>query len=145
MNSNEIRDIMQCLNINEFAGVVPSNKLPIMRLGDKEFYIVNLDTSDSPGSHWVGLFIKGDEAAYFDPLALPFTNKLIIQSLKAYKIENIIYNTKQIQSFSSESCAKFVILFGVCVVKLKFSFTSFLDLFYCQRIRDNEIYINKVL
>ena len=145
MNSEEIREIMLKMDMSEFSGVYPSNKLPINRLNSKRFYIVNLDDSDSPGSHWVGLVLKGDEAEYFDPLALPFTNKFIIQSLKTYKIENIIYNKKRIQSFSSESCAKFVILFGLCIVKLKFSFNSFLNLFYCQRISDNEIYINNVL
>ena len=43
-------------------------------------FIMNLDPSDKPGSHWVAVYINGDSIEYFDPLAGPpsedFVNRI---------------------------------------------------------------------
>ena len=49
----------------KFAGVYPSDKIPI--LNDlKKYAILNLDTSKEPGSHWVAIAKNEDDTYIYD-------------------------------------------------------------------------------
>ena len=55
----------------EFLGVVPSDKVSELKPnGDRIAFIVNLDNSGEPGSHWVSVFVSNDpferSVEYFD-------------------------------------------------------------------------------
>lgn len=145
MNSEEIRGVISLFSVNsEFRGVYPSDKLPLNLSDGNHFFVVNLDNSTSSGSHWVGLFIYGTIAEYFDPLALNFTNKNIIFFLKHQNIKYCDFNTKRIQSYSSNSCGRFVILYLLCKIKKNFSITDFMSLFDGDNVAENELYIKSV-
>ena len=55
-----------------YAGVFPSDRLPSRPVRDRpQGYIVNLDTHDRPGSHWVALWTDDDRCAVMDSFGLP--------------------------------------------------------------------------
>jgi len=58
-----------------FRGVYPRDVLPKLgnRMPNEEnFYIVNFDTADEPGSHWVGMCLRRrGRNEYFDSYGLP--------------------------------------------------------------------------
>ena len=77
MNILQILNVVQSDSLTKsvFTSVLPSGRLPDIVLERPKGYIVNVDGSDKPGSHWVAMFFpttpdgKGDGAAEFmDPL-----------------------------------------------------------------------------
>ena len=71
-----------------YGGVVPKDFLPL-KPARPSLYIVNEDTSDKAASHWIVVFLDGNEdrlAECFDPLGkepdLGFKNYLTLQSNK---------------------------------------------------------------
>ena len=61
----DIQKIAKHLEIPNFKGVFTRDQLP-KKIGNKEAGIVNLNTSNEPGSHWVAYFRDGSKKIYFD-------------------------------------------------------------------------------
>ena len=72
MNTLQILNVLQSdpFTKSVFTSVLPSDRLPDIVLERPKGYIVNVDGSDKPGSHWVALADgEGDGVAEFmDPL-----------------------------------------------------------------------------
>ena len=73
-------------------------------------FIVNTDTSDKPGSHWIVVFVKDCKISeYFDPLGKSpdgyFSNYLSEQS-KSYS-----YNTKRCQNYGTNICGQYCLFY----------------------------------
>ena len=50
-----------------FKGVFAANTVPVSRVDEAACYVVNLDESDKPGSHWIGIYVcPGKLSKYFD-------------------------------------------------------------------------------
>ena len=109
-----------------YGGVVPRDGLPL-QTEKPTFYIVNQDTSDKTGSHWIVVFNKDSEwSEYYDPLgkhpADYFTLYLTSQS-KNYK-----YNMKRCQSYWSNLCGQYCLFF--CYFRSRgYSMEAILDMF----------------
>lgn len=86
-----------------FGGVFPSDALG---KPTKKCYIINLDTSNNPGSHWVAVYF-GKEPFYFDSFAFPPT----LNSIKRFLGKKYKYNKKKMQSIYSLSCGHFCLYF----------------------------------
>ena len=55
-----------------FAGVFPSDRLPTRPEEDEPLgYIVNIDTHDQPGSHWVALWTNDGYCTVMDSFGIP--------------------------------------------------------------------------
>ena len=78
----ETKDIYRALKSNNttrdiFVGVYPSDKLPAISAlylqseDTKQAYVINLDPSHLPGSHWVAVFCDHSGNEYFDSYGLP--------------------------------------------------------------------------
>jgi hypothetical protein len=72
-----------------FMGVFSKDQLPVLR--DNTCAIVNLETSDLPGSHWVSCGVKNKQGWYFDSFGLDVP-PLIIQKLppKPVRVSRVI-------------------------------------------------------
>jgi hypothetical protein len=106
MKSNELSNIeinKVLSNVKLFNGVYMRDELNYNNI-KKGFYVLNLDESKGPGTHWTGLYIdKFNKKYYFDSYGFPAP--LEIEKL----IKPYIYNNKIIQSINSTSCGFFVI------------------------------------
>ena len=100
----------------ELMNFARANKLPLNGVYAKDTvpkrlydsgYIVNMDTSDQQGSHWVAFYIKGKHAIYFDSFGQPPPLE-IAHALKPYKLE---INRRIIQNPSSGYCGAFCLVF----------------------------------
>ena len=40
-----------------FKGVFAADTLPVSRVDEAACYVVNLDDSDEPGGHWIGIYV----------------------------------------------------------------------------------------
>ena len=75
MFGSEISDVLtRDLKTKQvFRGVFASNALPtFLSQGQTHALVINFDTNDKPGSHWIGVFVRSSgSCVYFDPLGLP--------------------------------------------------------------------------
>jgi hypothetical protein len=70
-------------------------------------YIINLDKLNGPGTHWVLVYVNGDQAIYFDSYGEPMP-EVVISFLK--NIYYTISNTDQIQDLDDNiSCGYYCI------------------------------------
>ena len=54
-----------------FGGVIAADEIKSLPKKLPIGFVMNLDKSNQPGSHWVAVYINGDSVEYFDPLADP--------------------------------------------------------------------------
>lgn len=85
-----------------FLGVYAADKIPKL-IPSGYGVIINLDPSNKPGSHWVGVY-KSVLLEYFDPLGNPPPNSVNFKG-------PVLCNRKKIQDANSISCGKFAIDF----------------------------------
>ena len=95
-----------------FNGVYSRDNLP-KTIKSETAYIVNLDNYKNTGTHWIALYVKDNEIAYFD-------------SFVGHK--NIKTNMFRIQAGNSVMCGYFCIGFIDFMFAAK-SFTDFTGLF----------------
>ena len=67
MNTLQILNVLQSdpFTKSVFTSVVPSDRLPDTVLEKPRGFIVNVDTSDGPGSHWVAIYLTADGKGEF--------------------------------------------------------------------------------
>ena len=102
---------------------------------NNQSYIVNLDNSSGPGTHWVGVECHNNQILYFDPFAVSPFQELITNK---YSGQSIHWNTQIIQSLESTSCGWFVVDFINKVRDLE-SFEQFINKWA------NDAYVNEQL
>ena len=82
----------------------------------KGAYVINLDKYKNTGTHWVALFVKTNEAIYFDSFGIEhipieinkFINNDTTKSSSLERIESTIF---RIQAYDSIMCGYFCIKF----------------------------------
>ena len=89
-----------------FNGVYSRNNLP--NKIKKGAYVINLDEYENTGTHWVSLFVKTNEAIYFDSFGIERIPKEINKFIGNNKIKSNIF---RIQSYDSIMCGYFCIEF----------------------------------
>ena len=98
LSNIELVDAVQHLRIPNFRGVFLRDTLP-KRPNQKECGILNLDSSNGRGTHWVAWFKNKDDKYYFDSYGVQPPNEMI-----TYLQSPILYNTEQIQQADQVFC-----------------------------------------
>ena len=114
MNSKEIFHLM-CSDHHIkkiFYGVFPRDKLPKKIYKKPGIFIINTDSSDKIGEHWVAIYLDvNGRAEYFDSYAIPPRSNDIKSFIK--KNSNFCkYNTKVLQPVFSDTCGYFVFYYA---------------------------------
>ncbi len=103
----DIYDIVEQLKIPDFRGVFMRDALP-KRPHKQECGIMNFNTSQQPGSHWVCWYKNGDERVYFDSFGCICPEELqkYLKTHTEYKnhILCIQRNTDQVQAPNTQIC-----------------------------------------
>jgi len=107
----ELREIAEKLfSPTEFLNVYSLDTLPKT---SGPFYdtslIINTDTHNLPGQHWVAIHARKDEAYYFDSFGQPPPTTIATWLSKYYS--KWTSNTRQVQSINSNFCGYFCIHF----------------------------------
>lgn len=82
------------------------------KLKNKHFIIINTDISSGPGKHWFCVVKVHNVIECFDSLGIKEQQKkLLCDHFSVFNNTHIIFNTTQVQSYSSVSCGQFVLYF----------------------------------
>ena len=92
------------VNEPRFNGVYSRNNLP--KTIKKRAYVINLDEYKNTGTHWIALFVKTNEAIYFDSFGIEHIPKEINKFIGN---KNIISNIFRLQTYESIMCGYFCI------------------------------------
>lgn len=96
------------------------DKLPKQMLRKNAMFILNTDTSNLPGQHWIAVIVRDNVAYCFDPLGSPPPTFLAFW-LNNQRFTHWSSNTRQIQPSYSNMCGQF------CVHFLYFASASYME------------------
>ena len=125
----------------DFIGCFAENELNNLTITSfPSFLIVNIDSSDMTGSHWIAVGIFHDKIEIFDPLGFDIFNwsKVpcdLLDFLHRLSVTRRVYTAPRVQSDSSYLCGFYTIFY---VIARKF--VSFEHLFkcFCSQLRRND-------
>ena len=101
----DIENWMKYLNMKNFQGVYSRDK--VKNCTKEGFYVINLDDSYGPGTHWVAMCIKPDIIGYIDSFGLRPPEEVVqLSNVLGF---NYIYNSSQYQDISSVLCGYYCI------------------------------------
>ena len=98
-----------------FRGVISRDQIALIdREASPSYYIVNLNDSTQPGSHWVVIHVKStskkcEPIEYFDSFGLNAPNEVV--ELSHTLGLNYIYNSTQYQDLNSVLCGYWCLYF----------------------------------
>ena len=86
-----------------FKGVYSADNVPVSRPEEASCYVVNLDDSSEPGSHWTSIYISpAQPSEFFDSFGLECT----IPRLEGLLGETYLHCPVQLQSVFTSSCGQ---------------------------------------
>ena len=97
-----------------FAGVFPSDRLPARPVDEgPRGYIVNIDTHDQPGGHWVALWTHDGGCTVMDSFAIPLAMYKPHDLLDwlTHHFEGFESNGHAIQAVDSQACGLYALMF----------------------------------
>ena len=116
--SDEIEDFFKDeKEYPHFGGVIAADEIDTLPKKIPIGFVMNLDNSDKPGSHWVAVYINSDSVEYFDPLADPPSEefkkdiKKYLESMGVPVLMKFKINKIKQQSDASPHCGFFAIKF----------------------------------
>ena len=111
MNTYELTSLLnRAPQLKHLHGqVCAKDLLPKEKPLDVKAYVINTDTSDKPGEHWVAIYFRNNnEAIYFDSYGLPPLEDYILPFIQR-NARHWIYNNELLQSPWSRVCGMYCI------------------------------------
>lgn len=101
--------------VPNFVGVFPLNKLP-QALRAPSNFIVNTDTHNLPGEHWLAVSYQKDGIVHvFDSFGFFYPNILRIYLNKLRRTGPVKYNRVHFQRINEQTCALYCIAWLITV------------------------------
>ena len=110
------RDIQKFMKKNlYFGGVGPIDRLPTTLIAKPRSFIINLDESWKPGSHWVAIYFPINGPAYYFDSFGRYPPTQIINFMERNSKFGWIFNYHKLQGDLSTLCGYY------CIVFIKFA------------------------
>ena len=114
----------------------------------KGAYVINLDEYENTGTHWIALFVKTNEAIYFDSFGIEHIPKEINKFInndttKPSVITRIKSNIFRIQAYDSIMCEYFCIEFINYMLNGK-TLLDYTNLFSPNNFKKNDQVIKRI-
>jgi len=119
---------------NNFGGCFSCDNIPSTSQTEEVSYIVNLSKAHEDGTHFIAIIVKEHCVYYFDSFGQKCTNSHIL-SFMSRLARDIVYNSVQVQDFTSKMCGFYCALIVIrndanCKMKTDLQFhTTTSDLF----------------
>ena len=98
------------LKIKNFKGVISQSEIPKkVRNIPGQCFIINLDDTEGPGTHWVAVKITADFVNYFDTFGMQQPQEFINLCYTFNKLYK--YESNQFQDLSSVLCGHYCLYF----------------------------------
>ena len=113
INTQEIEEEARQLFAGEtFEGVFARDKLPMKKKKRNRLFIMNTDTSNLPGTHWIAVCVRNGTGYCFDPLGKAPPSTLINWFDRLYPLKPWSCNApRQIQPDYSKLCGFYCLYF----------------------------------
>ena len=128
-----------CINEPRFNGVYSRNNLP--KIIKKGAYVINLNEYANIGTHWVALFVKTNEAIYFDSFGIEHIPKEIEHAIGNKEIKASIF---RLQAYDSIMCGYYCIEFINYMLKGK-TLLDYANLFSPNDFKKNDQIIKRII
>ena len=142
-------------NEPKFNGLYSRNNLP--NKIKKGAYVINLDEYENTGTHWVSLFVKTNEAIYFDSFGIEHIAKEINKFIRSKELGHAVNNdtTKssaiarvksnifRIKAYDSIMCGYFCIEFINYMLKGK-TLLDYTNLFSPNDFKKNDRVLKRI-
>ena len=145
LKSNVIKKALLCSS--NFIGCYAENEVNSLCFGSLPcFLIVNLDSSNMKGSHWIAIGIFRDEIEIFDSLGFDIFNwpripNKLLTFLRKISISKRVRISKRFQSNDSSICG----LYAIFYAKYRPFFTfSFLQNLFTSCLSSNDSFLIKL-
>lgn len=115
LSNYDILKLIPKYKITNFKGVFMRDNLPcnvINVISKTECGIVNLDSINNSGTHWVCYYHDNSNSIYFDSFGL-----FPPDEIKSYLHKNIISSTFQVQEFNTNYCGYLCLFVLSCLSK----------------------------
>ena len=103
----DIQNWVEYLKIPNFGGVISRDQ--IKDCTPRHSFVINLNESDEPGSHWVAMFFGSDLILYFDSFGLAPPQEVLMLCEK-HRV-NYTFNNTHYQEFTSVLCGYYCLFF----------------------------------
>lgn len=136
---------LECIlrNLPDFLGCFSQDMLESLRIRSlPTSLIVNLDSSQEPGSHWIALIIRKKTLEIFDSFGLNFHKwprvlpRKLFNFLHRFALRRRVFISRDIQSVTSTLCGFYCIYF--LYNRLKFSFRDCTNHFSVTNLNIND-------
>ena len=131
-----------------FKGVFASDQLPKEKeIQTRSAYIVNVDTHDKQGSHWLSIFVEKDQCEVFDSYGLPlhwYKPSPFVTCMVFKHYQDVSSNVRQLQATDSNTCEHYALFYLFARARGK-SMKSFIRPFKYLRDLDNDQKISEKL
>ena len=145
LKSNFLESVLNCSP--HFIGCFAENELETLSLGSLPCYIiVNLDTDQMPGSHWMAIGIFKDSIEIFDSLGFNVLNwprvpNCLLLFLHRLSLFRTVLCSKRLQPDYSVMCGFYCILY----IKFRPHFTfEFLENLFSVDLANNDCTLSKI-
>lgn len=111
MNTNQLDRAGKRVLGYRYLGTFPLDRVPqFMKDAALQHFIINTQTSNLAGQHWIAVTIVHNSKAYiFDSFGqAPPT--LLVNQLKQRSIHKIYYNKRQLQPFNTTFCGQLALI-----------------------------------
>ena len=126
-------------NETRFNGVYSRKNLP--KKNKKGVYVINLDEYANIGTHWVALFVKTNEAIYFDSFGIEHIPNEINKFIGNKNIKSNIF---RLQAYGSIMCGYYCVEFINYMLKDK-TLLDYTNLFSPNDFKKNNQIIKRIL
>ena len=138
---NSIQLINRLKSVRNFCGVYARDQLP-KTLRRPVSFIVNTDSKNEKGEHWVAFYLTKSRLEYFDPLGFPPFGKNLVGFINKNTRKRFYYSCKSLQNSNSTICGKYCIAF----IKHRYSgksYVSFINKFSRNTKRNDVLILNE--
>lgn len=108
MDTTQVNRLGKSLFGYRYLGTFALDKVPLHFIRDAKLqhFIINTQTSNLPGQHWIAVTVYDNEKAYiFDSFGVP-PPSLLVNQLKRRGIQKIYYSQQQVQNFGTLLCGQ---------------------------------------
>lgn len=106
----QLEQLARRMRIPFFRGVFMRTALPISGIRLNESGIVNLDSADGPGTHWVAYAKRGNRVVYFDSFGNLQPPKELVQYFGKF-VTKIEFNRTSYQNYNQSICGQLCLQF----------------------------------
>ena len=126
------------INEPRFNDVYSRSNLP--KTIKKGAYVINLDEYENTGTHWIALFVKTNEATYFDSFSIEHIPNEISKFIGNKNIKSNIF---RLQAYDSIMCGYYCIEFINYMLKGK-TLLDYTNLFSPNDFKKNDRIIKRI-